>query len=82
MNKILSLFGLMKINRAITISARLHQYYVKCVQADVKERFGAEPSSGAVYMAKEWWEKTLPILFENHSNDILIDQEPKFTGRI
>lgn len=52
MNKILSFFGLMKINRAITVSARLHQYYVKCVQNDVREQFGSEPRPGAIYMAK------------------------------
>ncbi|WP_027358412.1 hypothetical protein [Desulforegula conservatrix] len=79
MNKLLSLFGLVKIKRAISISARLHQYYVKCVQTDVKERFGVDPTPGAIHTAKKWWEETLPILFENNSDDIHIGQEPKFT---
>ena len=80
LNEILSFFGLITIRRAKILTLRLHTHYVKCVVHGVAHDFGASGDFLFEDKAATWWVESFDSVLDQATDDVLIANEPIFTG--
>ena len=77
-NKLLAVFGLVKISRAKRLTTRMHEYYVQSVNDGVKRDFGASAAPDFVTSAVAWWGNEFDRILGHQSDDVEIITAPKF----
>lgn len=78
LNKILAIFGLVKISRAKRLTTRMHEYYVQTVNDGVMRDFGVSTANNAVSDAGAWWSNEFDRILVHQSDDVEITTAPKF----
>ena len=78
MNKILAFFGLVKIERAKTLTGLLHLHYNKCITNAVLEDFSVPATIGSQEAAGKWWDKEFDRILAYNTDRVIITSEPSF----
>ena len=78
MNKILSFFGLVRIKRAMELTAKLHLHYVKCIVNEIQKDFGAPAVSWIFQDAETWWNEEFTEIMKLNADEVIITQKPEF----
>ncbi len=72
-NKILRLFGLIKISRAKHLSGTLHLYYIKRVSRWAKEDFGRDIPLDLLPKGHLWWTENLDNMILSDADHVMLD---------
>jgi len=78
MNRLLALFGLIKISRAEHLTTLLHRHYAEAVVNGVLDDFGARPRPKFLTHTEAWWKKEFRSVLKHNTDDVTITTIPKF----
>jgi len=77
-NKLLAIFGLMRIKRAQSITSYLHCFYVDCVTDSIKRDYGDKAKPESIPEARTWWAEAFGACLETNTDKVVIPMDRVF----
>ncbi len=73
-NRILRLFGLMKISRARHLSQTLHLYYITRISKWAKEDFDTDIPLDLIPKGSAWWHDNFNIMISKDADHVMLTE--------